>query len=484
MVANSTPQLQTSYRSPDHYVSVGKCQFRPTSRGIISNREGERDSYSEEKNSCAWRMTDFYGRMPNKDGDDNDYADRCRERRRRRIQMRRLSSAGSSMLTAAASSLREGAAADPIPEPPLLVSSRNGKRPHVSDGVVHLLTSSSSSSGDDPDLPAPADSSKRREPEPVYGVMSVTGRSREMEDAVDVRTSLCRPEVAYCRPVHFFGVFDGHGGSHVAVLLSSKMHVLLEEELMRAKRPEENGSMKQRLSMVGGSNGGDEEKWREAMKMAFRRADEMAVTICPCGRSGARCTCHPMDVALGGSTAVVAVLTPDHIVLGNCGDSRAVLCRGGRATPLTRDHKPERSDEHARILALGGQVIFLDGHRVQGILAMSRAIGDKLLKPYVTAEPETVIVRRDPKDEFLIIASDGLWDVLTNELACEIVSWCLHEGSPQTIDLNSGPIEEEETDHPLYPSRSALAAALLTRLALGRKSSDNISVIVVDLKRS
>ncbi|OWM79484.1 hypothetical protein CDL15_Pgr022896 [Punica granatum] len=146
--------------------------------------------------------------------------------------------------------------------------------------------------------------------------------------------------------------------------------------------------------------------------------------------------------------------------------------------------EPDRSDELARIQALGGRVICLNGARVEGILAMSRAIGDKYLKPYVTAEPETTILRRDPRDEFLIIASDGLWDVLTNELACEITSRCLQQGSPPpAIDLNSGPHPEEERGHALHPT-SALAAALLTRLALGRKSLDNISVIVVDLKRS
>lgn len=113
------------------------------------------------------------------------------------------------------------------------------------------------------------------------------------------------------------------------------------------------------------------------------------------------------------------------------------------------------------------------------------ATGDKYLKPYVTADPETGILRRDPMDEFLIIATDGLWDVLSNELACEIVSRCLQEGSPPpTVDPNSGSHSEDEAGHTLYPSRSALAAALLTRLALARKSLDNISVVVVDLKRS
>lgn len=134
----------------------------------------------------------------------------------------------------------------------------------------------------------------------------------------------------------------------VAALLSLKMHVLLEEELMSVRRVEENGngsgsSVSAKQTGEDGCDGDGEgiwgEKWREAMRRAFQRADEMAVTMCPCGSAGSRCSCHPMEVALGGSTAVVALLTPDHIVLGHCGDSRAVLCRGGRAIPLTRDHK-------------------------------------------------------------------------------------------------------------------------------------------------
>lgn len=81
-----------------------------------------------------------------------------------------------------------------------------------------------------------------------------------------------------------------------------------------------------------------------------------------------------------------------------------------------------------------------------------------------------------------------MWDVLPNNLACEVASECLREENPEAaadIDLNAGPrMVEDERAEPLYPSRSALAAALLTRLALGRRSSDNISVIVIDLKRN
>ncbi|XP_030444606.2 probable protein phosphatase 2C 75 [Syzygium oleosum] len=349
------------------------------------------------------------------------------------------------------------------------------KRIRASDGSCCLLPSSSSaSSGDDAEAPPPPP------PQPAavvaattsvecYGAVSVCGRSREMEDAISVWTGLCRPELSRWRPVHFFAVFDGHGGHHVSRLCREKMHVFLEEELTRA----------------GGQQQADEDDaWREVMRTSFRRMDEVAMNTCACGSVGSRCGCHPMELALGGSTAVAAVLTPDRIVVANCGDSRAVLCRGGKVVPLSRDHKPDRPDELARIEAAGGRVIYENGARVEGILAMSRAIGDKYLKPVVTSEPEITFTARQAEDDCLILASDGLWDVLSSELACEVAFECLREGSPPAMDLNSGPAAEDDGNRALFPSRSVLAASLLTRLALGRKSWDNISVIVVDLKKS
>lgn len=76
------------------------------------------------------------------------------------------------------------------------------------------------------------------------------------------------------------------------------------------------------------------------------------------------------------------------------------------------------------------------------------------------------------KDEFLILASDGLWDVIPNELACRIVKRCL-DGKMRSY------MQEVENE-----SRPAEAAALLAELALARGSKDNISVIVVELRKS
>lgn len=97
------------------------------------------------------------------------------------------------------------------------------------------------------------------------------------------------------------------------------------------------------------------------------------------------------------------------------------------------------------------------------------------------------MTKRSPEDECLILASDGLWDVLSNDMACDVARQCLNVGSQPsstaTVVVDVG--EEEATDKEMQASQSrcSTAAALLTRLALGRKSSDNISVIVIDLKR-
>ncbi|KAG6574134.1 putative protein phosphatase 2C 75, partial [Cucurbita argyrosperma subsp. sororia] len=450
-------------------------------------------------------MTEVYCRMPS--DDDIDSPAKCRERRRRRIEMRRLAAVPSAKPSPSPSTSHHHRKENQTES-----SGLEKKRVRKTDGgdTPEVLTSSSSGE----DVNAVVASSLV--PQPVFGMMSVSGRSREMEDAVSVSTCLIGPERRL--PVHFFAVYDGHGGPHVATLCMEKMHVLVQEELARVVNTREETE-----SIGGGSSAAEEEAtWRRVMRRSFERMDEVALNTCACGSVGGQCACHPMEVALGGSTAVVAVLTPEHIIVANCGDSRAVLCRGGRAIPLSNDHKlfirhllrdwgygdqffdlgldslahlyhceekcvmPDRIDELARIEAAGGQVIFINGARVKGILAMSRAIGDKYLKSVVISEPEITFTKREPDDECLILASDGLWDVLSSELACEVARECLQEtvaASSTTIDLNALP-QIEEGAGTSYTSRSSVAAALLTRLALGRKSTDNISVIVIDLKRS
>lgn len=132
--------------------------------------------------------------------------------------------------------------------------------------------------------------------------------------------------------------------------------------------------------LVAEELGRGEGGWPETMERSFSRMDRLVTDPVGGGDDAPareRCRCElqqPQSDAVG-STAVVAVVSPAEIVVANCGDSRAVLCRGGRALPLSSDHKPDRPDELVRIEEAGGRVIYWDGARVLGVLAMSRAIG-------------------------------------------------------------------------------------------------------------
>lgn len=116
------------------------------------------------------------------------------------------------------------------------------------------------------------------------------------------------------------------------------------------------------------------------------------------------------------------------IYVSNVGDSRCVLSKSGRAVALTSDHKPDRADERARVEKAGGQVVFVSGWRVDGILNISRAIGDAHLKdlahPHrgrVIARPEITVHDVTDEDEFIILASDGVWGRVDSQVAVDIV---------------------------------------------------------------
>jgi protein phosphatase 1L len=164
-----------------------------------------------------------------------------------------------------------------------------------------------------------------------------------------------------------------------------------------------------------------------------------------------------------GSTAVSCLLQPPRtpggarrLLVANLGDSRCALVRAdGSAVALSVDHKPNRPDERERVVAAGGHVIFAGCWRVQGDLAVSRAFGDSHLKSFgVSAEPELSRVDLAEGDTQLILASDGLWDVV-DEAQCG----SLLRHRPEPLD----------------------AARALCEMASQRGSMDNITVLVVNL---
>ena len=148
------------------------------------------------------------------------------------------------------------------------------------------------------------------------------------------------------------------------------------------------------------------------------------------------------DWKLSGSTWVMAVVKSGKIYIGNAGDSRAVIARRNTEfirTPhqLSRDHKPELEEEFERITSMNGRVFpFFNNqgnpvgpHRVWHPqlnfpgLAMSRSLGDYVAHQYgVSSEPELTEYNIQPQDEFLIVASDGVWEFLTNQEVIDIAS--------------------------------------------------------------
>ncbi|TVU50942.1 hypothetical protein EJB05_02340, partial [Eragrostis curvula] len=287
--------------------------------------------------------------------------------------------------------------------------------------------------------------------------------------------------------MHFAGVFDGHGGTHVSALCQRQMHVILAEELAaEAAHFLLRRRHHQRLQVAWVEQDEEEVAWRAALMRAFARVDALADLACACGEATLpRCAC-PLSGVVScfpcvGSTAVVALLVGDRIVVANCGDSRTVLCRrpaGSPPVPLSDDHKPDRPDERARIRSVGGQVLY-DRYRtprVRALLAMSRALGDRLLRPAVICEPEITVTTRTMVDEFLIVASDGLWDVMSNKNACAAARGCLEDGNNHPMAAAVGAVGPDQE------RRCKVAAVFLAELALYMGSRDNISTVVVDLQ--
>lgn len=319
---------------------------------------------------------------------------------------------------------------------------------------------------------------------PLWGFTSICGRRPEMEDALaavpgfqklpakmlmggNVLNGLSE---SLSQIAHFYGVYDGHGGCQVANYCRDRLHLALSEEIEAVKEGLLTGSAGENL----------QQQWEGVFSRCFLKVDAEVGGVGQ-GHSGGssnvtEACVEPIAPETVGSTAVVAIVCPTHIIVGNCGDSRAVLCRGKAPMPLSVDHKPDRKDEWDRIEAADGKVIQWNGYRVFGVLAMSRSIGDRYLKPWIIPDPEVTIVQRAKEDDCLILASDGLWDVLTNEEACDvarrrILIW--HKKNGPNITSDRG-----KTVDPA----SQAAADYLSKLALQRGSKDNITVIVIDLK--
>ncbi|CAF5079954.1 unnamed protein product [Rotaria sp. Silwood1] len=127
-----------------------------------------------------------------------------------------------------------------------------------------------------------------------------------------------------------------------------------------------------------------------------------------------------------GSVCIATLISPEKIFFINLGDSRGIIISNdGKVLLSTKDHKPNVQKEKERIRRAGGRITRVgnDILRVESQLAMTRALGDYSLdKNIVTAIPDLIQYERDSSAEYIIIASDGIWDVMSNEQVASFVS--------------------------------------------------------------
>ncbi|XP_070230062.1 protein phosphatase 1L isoform X4 [Bos mutus] len=163
-----------------------------------------------------------------------------------------------------------------------------------------------------------------------------------------------------------------------------------------------------------------------------------------------------------GTTCLIALLSDKDLTVANVGDSRGVLCdKDGNAIPLSHDHKPYQLKERKRIKRAGGFISFNGSWRVQGILAMSRSLGDYPLKNLNVVIPDPDILTFDLdklQPEFMILASDGLWDAFSNEEAVRFI--------------------KDRLDEPHFGAKSIVLQSFY------RGCPDNITVMVVKFRNS
>uniref|UniRef100_A0A0E0HR77 protein-serine/threonine phosphatase n=2 Tax=Oryza TaxID=4527 RepID=A0A0E0HR77_ORYNI len=153
-----------------------------------------------------------------------------------------------------------------------------------------------------------------------HGAASVVGRRRETKDIASLREAFTAPvdgevedlDVAAAR-CDFYGVFNGHGCSHVADACRERMHELVAEEMGTRAAPREPAS------------------WTGAMERSFARMD--AEVIAGCRAESGSCRCKGWKCDHMGSTTVVAIVEESHVIVANCGDSSVMLRRDGAPVP-------------------------------------------------------------------------------------------------------------------------------------------------------
>jgi len=216
----------------------------------------------------------------------------------------------------------------------------------------------------------------------------------------------------------FYGIYDGHGGRNAVDHVLKFLHKNFENGLNEKKTV------------------------KEAFVYAYKTTDNEL---------------KEKDVLYHGTTSVTCYIRKEKIddqivkklYTANCGDARVVINRDGKAHRLSYDHK---ASDHAEVKRITDQGGFVSYNRVNGILSVTRSLGDHAMKEWIVCDPFYTEIKLTEKDKFLILACDGIWDVITDQDAVNL-------------------LKNEDTAQKM--------AEKLLKKALSKGSTDNISLIVI-----
>uniref|UniRef100_A0A8C9WNF1 protein-serine/threonine phosphatase n=1 Tax=Scleropages formosus TaxID=113540 RepID=A0A8C9WNF1_SCLFO len=314
-----------------------------------------------------------------------------------------------------------------------------------------------------------------------FGFAAMQGWRVSMEDAHN-----CIPELD--EETAMFAVYDGHGGEEVALYCSKylpdivkdqkaykdgKLQKALEDAFLAidgmittedvikelaqiAGRPQEDAAKDRVAEEDDGEEINEAEYSSEADEEDdTEEDDEEEEEMCLPGMDGKE---EPGSDS--GTTAVVSLIRGKQLIVANAGDSRCVVSEKGKAVDMSYDHKPEDEVELARIKNAGGKVT-MDG-RVNGGLNLSRAIGDHFYKrnralapedQMISAKPDVKVLTLNDDHEFMVIACDGIWNVMSSQEVVDFVSERIKPGEDGKVRALSS-IVEELLDHCLAPDTS------------------------------
>jgi len=254
--------------------------------------------------------------------------------------------------------------------------------------------------------------------------------------------------------LRFLGIFDGHGGSACAEFLCDNLHLNLDQRLSEEKTP----------------------LHKETIIQVFQETDRQFFD-----------NEFDLERRQSGSTAVVLLVDERNrrAVIANVGDSMAVLSRTGNAVRLSVEHRVSNPVERKRILKAGADVI---RERLDGVLEFTRAFGNARFKymnlaatqaddqKALLAIPNVTEFELTDEDDFIVLASDGLWDFMKDE---DVVSFVRERLAPPAVEAPWYVCGEARK-----PPPPSVAALLCTEARDERKSTDNISVAVCALQHS